>query len=197
MAIQISKTVGEYFSYSNYRSCPAIYAYLDATYPGWTEETSIDVLEWSEGLRAIGEAGNVNYGFYRALNSNQMDQFIPWALAGLIAVAPVGYTRLSELLNLKSDIESYISDPSPAKEASLASSAMSIRPEPGSHAETYIANAFKSIAAALASGSVTGEVIGALGFSLVKASRFLAGADQTDTHNSILTKLQQIIGVID
>lgn len=197
MPIQISKTVGEFFAYSGYRSCLSIYSYLDANYPGWTEDTVIDVLEWSEGLRSVGEASNVNYGFYRALNLTQSKEFIPWALAGLLAVTPVGYERLSSLLELKADIEDYILTPSVEKAEALGVVARSIRPDENVTADIYVANAFKAIAMALSSSALSGEIVGELGFSLVKAARFLSGADQDETNGSILTKLQQIIGVID
>lgn len=197
MAIQISKTVGEYFSYSGYRSCPSIYAYLDATYPGWTEETSIDVLEWSEGLRAAGEASNVNYGFYRALDAGQREDFIEWAIVQLLGHMPVGYARATELSELVTDIDGYLLAPTMEKAASLEASAKAIRPDTSVTADVYIANAFKAIAMALAVSAVSGETIAALGFSLVKAARFLSGVDQDETHGIMLTKLQKIIGVID
>lgn len=197
MAIQISKTVGEFFAYSGYRSCPSIYAYLDANYPGWTEDTVIDVLEWSEGLRAAGEASNVNYGFYRALNLTQCKEFIPWVLGQLLTHVDGQYSRKTDLEALKTDIEDFIAEPTLEKGDDLAGTAKDIRPEPGVMAETYVANAFKAVAAALAASAVSGAVVAALGFSLVKAARFLSDVDQLDTHNAILTKLQQIIGVVD
>jgi hypothetical protein len=197
MATPISKTIGECFALSGGKSCKAVYDFIEATYPGWTEDTVIDVLEWTEGLRALGQSSAVNYGLYRGLTNAQAKQFINWVLNQFISHTPDAYARKAAMITLKEDLADYISAPTNPKKAALLAKAKAIKPSTDSHAELYVANAFKGITVAVANNAVTGDVLNELGHCLTRAGHLVGGLTILQVNNAILTRLQTILGVID
>ncbi len=197
MATPISKTIGECFALSGGKSCKAVYDFIEATYPGWTEDTVIDVLAWTEGLRALGQSNAVNYGLYRGLTNAQAKQFINWALTQFITHTPDGYARKAAMITLKDDLADYIAAPTNPKKLALLVKAKAIKPSTDSHAELYVANAFKGITVAIANNAVTGDVLNELGHCLTRAASLLSSMTILEANDAILTKLQRILGVID
>lgn len=197
MATPISKTIGELFGYSGFKSCKAIYDFADSAYPAWTEDTSVDVLAWTEGLRAINQSGNANYAIYRGLTNAQKQTFINWALTAMINHTPDSYPRKAAMITLKNEIADYMAAPTAPKRTNLLAKAKAIKPTTSSEAELLVANGLKGITVAVATNQVTGEVLQELGRSLNRAGARLAGLTVLEVNNAILTKLQQIIGIID
>lgn len=197
MATPISKTIGELFGYSGFKSCQPIYDFADSAYPSWTEDTVVDVLAWTEGLRAINQSNNANYAIYRGLTNAQKQTFINWALSAITNYAPDSYPRKAAMITLKNEIADYMAAPTAAKRTNLLAKAKAIKPTTSSRAELLVANAFKGITVAVATNQVTGDILEDLGRSINRAGARLAGLTILQVNNIILTKLQQIIGIID
>ena len=196
MATPIQVTIGVAFGYTGGKSCQAVYDYAEANYPGYTEDTTIDVLTWCEGLRAIGLSMHANHGLYHGLSVAQQKTFINWALTQIIAYTPAGYSRRAAMIQLKADLADYIAAPTVQKKNALLATAKAIKPVTSIPAEVYVANAFKGITNAVANNVVTGEIIRDLVRDLKQAAIRLNGLTSLQVEDAILTKLERIIGVV-
>jgi hypothetical protein len=196
MATPISKTVGQLFIYSHGASCKEVYDLLDSLYPGWTEDTVIDALTWCEQARTAGAANNINFGILHGLTSPMQAQFINWAIAQIISYVPNGYSRKAAMITLQGKISDYLSAPTAGKKATLLSIAKAIKPDTTNATEMCVANIFKSVAAEVALGIISGRSLYELATQLRVAADLLGGIPRATTDGTILTQLETIIGVI-
>lgn len=197
MAVTITKTIGELFAYSGWRACKAIYDALDTSVPGWTEDTSVNVLTYSEGMRTIGQSANVNYSVYRYLSAPQRLNFLNWAFDQLILVTPANYPNKAAMATFKAAIVDCATAPTAQKQNNLRATAKAIKPDTSSNADLFVANAFKGVANAVANNAVTAEVVGDVAHNLVRASMRLAGLTSLQANDAILTQLQIVVGIRD
>lgn len=197
MAIPMAKTIGEIFALSHFKSCKGVYDYLEANHPGWTEDTVIDVLTYTEGLRALNQSANAAYGIYNGLSNANQRIFVNWALNQFISHTPNAYPKKNDLIALKDALADYIQSPTAPKRNALLATAKALKPETNVDAEIFVLNAFKGITVAIANNLVNGEVLRELARNLARAGQKLSNLTIQEIHGAILTKLQQIIGVRD
>jgi len=210
MATPITLTVGQSRIASEGRTCEPILLGLPVLFPGgYTEDTTFDLLTYCEFFRARGQAANVNYAFYRVLvtpallalapgaMTNPDKRFINWGTNLIITHTPAGYARRAAMISLMNALVDYISVPTAAKRNAILATVKAIEPNPAQQAEMHVANSFKGIAYSVVTNNVTAHVLSDLGLSLVRAGEKLAGLPKIEVENVILTKMEQLIGIID
>lgn len=164
---------------------------------GWVPTDTVDVLTYMEAMYDRDDGYNTCISASRALSNTERRNFINWALDKIIEYTPDGYSRKAAMITLKNDLVDYVTTPTAPKKAALLSTAYAIAPVTSQDAEILVANAFKGITIAIANNTVTPTVMEHFTNSLMKAGVKLSGASTDTVVRAVLTKLEQVLGLID
>lgn len=194
----ITKTIGELFQASGWgATCKSAQDLLDVAFPGWNEDTSVDLLTYDTAFRNAGLSSLCNYSYYRKLTGAQQKQYINWALGVFLTHVPDINPHKAAMVQLKLDLADYITAPTAPKKAALLATAKAIKPNTSDNVQLFVKNAFKGITVAVANNTVDGSVINEFSTCLKRAGQRLSSKTAVEMDDIILTKLEQIIGIID
>lgn len=203
MATPISRTIGQLFQLSGFgASCQPAYDLLDSVLPGWTEDTSVDLLTYDNYFRNAGLSGLCVYTYLRNLTLAQQKVYVNWAMTTFLSYVPDAFPQKAAMSQIQTDLIDYATTPTNAKKNALLATSKAIKPNTSNDSDIYARNAFKGIiysviTAVSASTPLSGSALNEFTTNLKRTGMRLTGKTSDQVSAVILTKLEQIIGIID
>lgn len=197
MAIPISKTVLQLFLLSGGGTCPEVLKFLDDSYPNWDERTVIDAYTWCEQMRNAGMPNNANLGIYRGLSSAQQNSFLSWLLSDLLSIVPEGYAQLPLLQQLNTNLNTLFANNTANNKTLVSNDALSITQDPDVKLDITLTDVFYRVGLIYGNGiNLQASDLDYIGYKYMNSYRDILGVERDVSFGKILTKLEQIIGIV-
>jgi len=197
MAAPITKTWLEMQLLSGGSTCRKTKSKILPHYPGITDATVIDALEWCEFHRDEEIIRDALPGMVRLMSGAQKKTLIVWGLGRLQANLPVGWVRTPAIDAKIDEMIDLITAPTAAKRVAMQIFASDLDIDFSDVKDRHIADFMKRAANMAVAGEDDHADVSALMEDMFRAATRIAGLDKQVVLGAILTKMEKIHGIID
>lgn len=197
MATPITLTWLQLQIYSGGTTCKEVQQWLDVTFPGTTDATTLDMLTYTEAARAAGHHHFLFPSIVRWMSATQRRDLIVWMLQQLKLELPVGWEKTAALSAKMDEIIDCLTTPTAGKRAALQAYSSGLVINYDDNKDRFITQEIKRLCNLVANQvSDHGDVV-LVGKNLIRAYTEVSLKDVSVIRNGLLTKMQKIAGIID